>query len=152
VISSAIRGNAAGAQPAGAEILAGLWRQSLRYLLASLVALAVDVLVYVLLLGGGVIAIAAGVLGYGAGLGVHYALSARYVFQERRVAAGDLVKIAKFVMSGLIGLALTAAIIGSLTSWALCGDYLAKLVAVTVAYVAVFALRRGYVFGADKVQ
>jgi putative flippase GtrA len=124
----------------------GLWGQSGRYLLASLVALAVDFLIYAVLLGAGVIATAAGVLGYCCGLGAHYVLSARWVFKERMASPRTWLTFAKFVATGLVGLTLTAAIIAMLTNSELCGVYLAKLAAVVVAYVAVFFLRRSYVF------
>jgi putative flippase GtrA len=142
------RGSARRAQPrAGPQALrVGLWGQSGRYLLASVVALAVDFLIYALLLGAGLIATAAGVLGYCCGLGAHYVLSARWVFKERMASPRTWLTFAKFVATGLVGLTLTAAIIAILTNSELCGVYLAKLAAVAVAYVAVFFLRRSYVF------
>jgi putative flippase GtrA len=142
------RGSARRTQPrAGPQALrVGLWGQSGRYLLASVVALAVDFLIYALLLGAGLIATAAGVLGYCCGLGAHYVLSARWVFKERMASPRTWLTFAKFVATGLVGLTLTAAIIAILTNSELCGVYLAKLAAVAVAYVAVFFLRRSYVF------
>jgi len=54
--------------------------------------------------------------------------------------------LAKFVATGLLGLGLTSGLIGALTGAGLCGAYTAKIVAIAVSTVTVFAVRRTYVF------
>jgi putative flippase GtrA len=120
--------------------------ESLRYLVVSAVALGCDVAVYATLLGSGTRATAAGAAGYMLGLLVHYALSARWVFPDAEGTRRTAPTFVKFVATGLIGLATTAAIIDALTRSQLAGAYAAKAAAVVAAYVVVFLLRRGYVF------
>lgn len=124
--------------------LAKLGGESARYLVASVVALAVDVAAYTLLVQAGVVPSGAGAAGYLVGLLVHYRLSAAWVFPgaDRRMVP----TLAKFVASGLIGLVTTAAIIAALTMSGLAGAFVAKAIAVAVSFVAVFLIRRIYVF------
>jgi putative flippase GtrA len=131
------------ALPAG---LRRLGSESLRYLVVSAVALGCDLAVYVSLLGSGTRATAAGAAGYLFGLLVHYALSARWVFPDAAGTRRTAPTLVKFVATGLIGLATTAAIIEGLTRSHLAGAYPAKAAAVVAAYVVVFLLRRGFVF------
>ncbi|QYU68193.1 GtrA family protein [Leptolyngbya sp. 15MV] len=80
-----------------------------RYLLASVGALAADVGCFLALLGLGVAAAPASAVGYALGIAVHWVLSSRAVFADS-VAAGGLARTrqkALFVVSALIGLALT---------------------------------------------
>jgi putative flippase GtrA len=125
---------------------AKLGGESARYLVASVVALAVDVAVYTLLVQAAVVPSGAGAAGYLVGLLVHYRLSAGWVFRggDRRVVP----TLAKFAVSGLIGLLTTAAIIAALTMSGLAGALVAKAIAVVVSFVAVFLIRRIYVFAA----
>jgi putative flippase GtrA len=54
--------------------------------------------------------------------------------------------LAKFLVTGFLGLATTAAIIHVLTREHIVGAFAAKAAAVGAAYVIVFLLRRTYVF------
>ena len=118
--------------------------QGARYLIASAAALACDVAVYALLLRSGLAAAAAGTIGYGVGLLVHYSLSAAWVFPDRGGRRRTVPTFAKFAATGVLGLAMTTTIIAVLAG--LCGAIAAKMMAVGVSYVAVFVLRRLYVF------
>jgi putative flippase GtrA len=133
------------ALPAGVLRLGG---ESLRYLAVSAIALACDVAVYATLIGSGVRATAAGAAGYSFGMLVHYALSTRWVFPDRDGARRTAPTLAKFLATGLLGLATTAAIIDLLTREHIVGAFVAKAAAVGAAYVIVFLLRRTYVFAA----
>jgi putative flippase GtrA len=124
--------------------------ESLRYLVVSAVALGCDVAVYASLVGSGTRATAAGAAGYMFGLLVHYALSARWVFPDAEGTRRTAPTLVKFVATGLIGLAITAAIIDALTRNHLAGAYTAKAAAVIAAYVIVFLLRRSFVFAAAQ--
>jgi putative flippase GtrA len=134
------------ALPAGLRRLGG---ESLRYLVVSALALGCDVTVYASLIGSGIWATAAGAAGYLMGIFVHYALSARWVFPDAKRARRTAPTLAKFVATGLIGLATTAAIIDLLTRNHLAGALSAKAAAVVTTYVLVFLLRRTYVFAGN---
>jgi len=125
-----------------------LGRESSRYLLVSGLALCCDVAVYAGSIFGGVNAAAAGAIGYSAGLTVHYVLSDRWVFPDiaRQRRTGPT--LAKFIVTGLFGLTMTATVIGTLTRYGIADAFVAKGAAVGFSYVTVFMLRRLYVFAA----
>ncbi len=119
----------------------------LRYLLASVGALAVDMGSFLILLSLGMWAAAASAVGYCLGIVAHWLMSSRAVFVgnvAERGAARTKQK-ALFVISALVGLGLTTAIV-----WA--GDAsgfdprLAKLVAIAVSFTATWLLRSRVVF------
>jgi len=119
----------------------------LRYLLASVGALAVDMGSFLILLSLGMWAAAASAMGYCLGIVAHWLMSSRAVFVgnvAERGAARTKQK-ALFVVSALVGLGLTTAIV-----WA--GDAsgfdprLAKLVAIAVSFTATWLLRSRVVF------
>lgn len=118
-----------------------------RYLLASIGALAVDLGTFLALLSLGIWAAGASAIGYCLGIVAHWMLSSRAVFignvAER--GAARMRQKALFVISALLGLGLTTAIV-----WA--GDTsgfdprLAKLVAIAVSFTATWILRSRVVF------
>lgn len=118
-----------------------------RYLLASVGALAVDMGTFLALLSLGMWAAGASAVGYCLGIGAHWLMSSRAVFvgnvAERGMARTR--QKALFVISALVGLGLTTAIV-----WA--GDAsgfdprLAKLVAIAVSFAATWLLRSRVVF------
>ncbi|GAA5056073.1 hypothetical protein GCM10023208_20540 [Erythrobacter westpacificensis] len=118
-----------------------------RYLLASVGALAVDMGTFLALLSLGIWAAGASAVGYCLGIAAHWLMSSRAVFignVAERGAARTRQK-ALFVISALVGLGLTTAIV-----WA--GDAsgfdprLAKLLAIAVSFVATWLLRSRVVF------
>src|SRR5215469_5831087 len=119
-----------------------LGRQGARYLVVSAVALGCDLSVYAFGLKA---ALAPGALGYSGGLILHYVLSAFWVFPDPMGRRRTKTTLAKFVATGLLGLGLTSGLIGALTGAGLCGAYTAKIVAIAVSTVTVFAVRRTYV-------
>ena len=120
-----------------------------RYLLASVGALAADAGFFLVLLGLGLRSAIAAVAGYCLGIAVHWVLSSRAVFADR-VAAYGVVRTrqkAMFIASAMIGLALTAAIV--MLGESIGSDpRLAKLIAVAVSFVATWLLRSSVVFRA----
>jgi len=119
----------------------------LRYGLASVASLAVDVGVFLALLAVGTWAAGASAIGYCAGIIAHWLLSSRAVFigdVAERGRARTRQK-ALFVGSALVGLALTTAIVWS-------GDMmgidprLAKLVAIVISFAVTWLLRSRMVF------
>ena len=118
-----------------------------RYLLASVGALAVDLGSFLALLSSGVPAVFASAIGYTLGILAHWLLSSRTVFTGR-VAERGIARTkqkAMFVVSALAGLALTTVIVGG-------GDFvgidprIAKLVAVAASFALTWLLRSKVVF------
>ena len=128
-----------------------LWRlgniRLVRYLLASVGALAVDMGGFLALLAAGMVAAPASAISYTLGIAAHWLLSSRTVF------TGDVAERGRgrtwqqtlFVGSALVGLALTTAIVAA-------GDFagvdprLAKLVAIAVSFAVTWLLRSRVVF------
>ena len=132
------------AVPAGLLRLSG---ESLRYFIVSAIALGCDVAVYATLVESGTRATVAGASGYSLGILVHYVLSNRWVFPDIDGMRRTAPTFAKFLATGLLGLATTSAIIDVLTRHHVAGALAAKAAAVVMASLAVFLLRRTYVFG-----
>lgn len=118
-----------------------------RYLVASAVALGIDVASFVLLLQMKVPAVPASIAGYTLGLGIHWLLSSRLVFAQQTAVAGAerLRQKLLFIASALAGLAITAAIVGWAVQWGV-DPSLAKLAAIGVSFQATYLLRRTIVF------
>lgn len=119
----------------------------IRYVLASVGALAVDMGCFLALLAAGMWATCASALAYGAGIAAHWLLSSRAVFVGN-VAPGGHARTrqkALFVASAMVGLALTTAIV-----WIGTGSgadpRAAKLVAIVVSFTATWLLRARIVF------
>lgn len=133
-----------------AELLFRLRKTTvIRYGLASVAALAVDMGSFLALLTLGIMPAAASALGYGLGIVAHWILSSRKVFSDSVAESGMARTRQKmlFVVSALIGLALTTAIVGVGT--ALDGDpRLAKLVAIVASFTVTWMLRKHLVFRA----
>lgn len=119
----------------------------LRYVLASVGALAVDMGSFLALLKLGVWPATAGALGYGAGIVAHWLLSSRTVFSDT-VAERGMARTkqkAAFVVSALIGLALTTLIVWAGHAGGI-DPRIAKLAAIVVSFAATWLLRSRIVF------
>ena len=119
----------------------------LRYLMASVGALAVDVGLFLLLLSGGLQAALASAVGYSAGILAHWILSSRTVFTDSVAQRGHqrTRQKALFVLSALAGLALTTGIVG-LADHASLDPRPAKLVAIAASFAVTWLLRSRVVF------
>lgn len=118
-----------------------------KYLVASLVALAVDLALFVQMIAFHVPAALASALAYSAGIVVHWAISSRLVFKGR-VAIGRrqrTVQKAQFVLSALVGLAITTAVVGAGSYFGL-DPRVAKLVAIALSFLTVWYARNRYIF------
>lgn len=118
-----------------------------RYILASVGALAVDMGTFLALLSAGVPPVAASALGYCVGIAVHWILSSRKVFADQ-VASGGRDRTrqkAMFVVSAMIGLGVTTVIVGAASAGGL-DPRLAKLVAIVVSFAVTWFLRKRVVF------
>ncbi len=119
----------------------------LRYVAVSGTALALDSGSFLALIGGGMPPVAAAGIGYTLGIAAHWWLSSRAVFADRMrpTLAGQRAQAALFVLTALVGLGLTMAIVG--TGHALGLDArVAKLIAIAVAFQTTWLLRRRIVF------
>jgi putative flippase GtrA len=118
-----------------------------RYLAASVVALGFDMASFLALLAVGLAAAPAAALSYSLGILVHWFISSRAVFVDGVAERGPARTRQKalFVASALVGLALTAGIVGLGAALGL-DPRLAKLVAVGVSFVATWLLRARIVF------
>ena len=117
-----------------------------RYLAASICALGVDLATFLLalnLLSAGLAAAA----GYGAGMATHWLLSSRAVFAGRLAPEGvqRRQQWLLFLASGLVGLALTVAIVAAADSFG-ADPRMAKGVAILLSFQATYVLRRRVVF------
>jgi putative flippase GtrA len=123
-----------------------------RYILASVGALAVDMGSFLALLSMAVPAAAASALGYGLGIVAHWVLSSRAVFGDS-VASRGIARTkqkALFVVSALVGLALTTTIVG-LADLSGIDPRAAKLAAIAVSFAATWMMRNRIVFRAGPV-
>lgn len=115
-----------------------------RYLIVSIVSLWADTGLFLALSWWVMPASWAAFVGYGSGMAVHWALSVRFVFTD-----GDHppthAQCASFVLSGLIGLAITVGMVSALGS---IGTplLLAKAAAVLVSFTTVYLVRKYVVF------
>lgn len=119
----------------------------IRYVLASVGALAVDVGSFLALLSFGVAAAPASAIGYSLGIVAHWLMSSRAVFHET-VAISGMARTrqkALFVVSALVGLALTTAIVG-VGDWGGFDPRIAKIVAIAVSFLVTWLIRSRIVF------
>lgn len=119
----------------------------LRYLAASLIALAVDYASFLTLLRLTVPAGPASILGYAAGVWIHWLVSSRAVFGGSVAPAGGARNRQQllFIASALAGAALTGTVV-SLGTIAGADPRLAKVAAIGISFIATWLLRRHVVF------
>lgn len=122
----------------------------LNYLLASVLALGSDAVLFLLLLDSGLAPMPASAVGYCTGILVHWLVSSRLVFADGAAARGTGERHRQkmlFVGSALVGLAVTTAIVGTGSALGL-APRLAKLAAIVVSFQTTYLLRRHIVFRA----
>ncbi|WP_157216655.1 GtrA family protein [Flavisphingomonas formosensis] len=119
----------------------------MRYVLASGGALALDFVLLSGLIALGVGAVPASAIGYAAGILAHWALSSRTVFADAVARHGPARRRqqAMFVLSALVGLLITTAIVGSGAAFGL-DPRVAKIVAIAISFQATWLIRRHIVF------
>jgi putative flippase GtrA len=126
--------------------------QLTRYTALAVLALAIDTLVFLSLAGSLLRPSFAGVVGYGAGLVVQYFGSVRFVFDARSSAKTQVRLFVEFAASGLLGMSLTALVIGLATAGLGLPLLFAKGLAVGISFAVVFAVRRLLVFAPRNLQ
>ncbi len=120
-----------------------------RYICASVGALAVDVGSFLGLMVVGIAAAPASAIGYSLGILAHWLMSSRAVFQDS-VASGGTARTrqkALFVISALLGLALTTAIVGLADKGGI-DPRIAKGIAIIVSFFVTWLIRSRIVFRA----
>lgn len=124
-----------------------------RYILASVGALAIDMVSFLALLSLGVASALAAAIGYSLGIVAHWLLSSRAVFHDSVAGRGAqrTRQKALFVLSALLGLGLTTAIVGA-GDWTGLDPRLAKLAAVICSFTLTYLLRKSVVFRAQTAR
>ena len=120
-------------------------RSSSRYAAVSALALGLDFAVFLALNSAIGHPTLSGVVGYACGIVLHYQLSRLFVFATAASAKSAHRRFVEFVASGLIGLALTAAVIAVATGMGV-SPILAKVMAAGASFLGVYAIRRTIVF------
>ncbi|UZW54668.1 GtrA family protein [Sphingobium sp. JS3065] len=114
-----------------------------RYLLASICALSGDFALFMMLNHMGLPPALAALGGYSGGLVLHWLISVRFVFEMPQPAT-HAQRIA-FIASALIGMAITMTVVGGLSGLGL-SPAMAKLMAVPVSFLSVYAIRKYGIF------
>jgi putative flippase GtrA len=127
---------------------AGIAPQFSRYAGASIIALSLDFAVFLTLVGLAIRPSVAGMVGYAAGMTLHYLLSVRFVFDARATDKAHARLFGEFALTGITGMAVTALVIGAATGHAGVPALMAKVLAAGLSFLVVFALRRSVVFAA----
>ena len=129
----------------------GLAPQLSRYTIVSALALGLDFAVLLALTQGfGLRASLAGLVGYGAGLVLHFALSTRFVFNATPTDKSRARLFGEFVASGVVGLVITGTILWLATDIAGLPTICGKTAAVAISFYTVFMLRRSVVFAGRR--
>jgi putative flippase GtrA len=134
--------------PAWLAPIARLMPELSYYTVVSIIALGVDLTIFNSLILANARATLAGIIGYTAGMIVHYVLSARYVFDTKNSDKGEARRFTEFALSGAVGLAITWALIHLATEVAHLPAMAGKIAAIGTSFIVVFLLRRGIVFAA----
>jgi putative flippase GtrA len=122
-----------------------------RYLIVSVIALLVDMALFVQLIELELTPASASALAYSAGIIAHWALSSRVVFTGR-VARGRgrrAAQQAQFGVSALVGLGITTGIV-TLGTYLGFDPALAKLAAIGVSFIIVWHIRNRYIFNVQS--
>lgn len=131
-----------------ARCVALLMRLTLtRYLAASVLSLCVDMGLFLTMVWLGLSPAWSAILGYIAGIAVHWLLSVRFVFHSGATVAPTPTQRIQFLLSGLMGVAITGATVSLLTSLGLVAA-LAKIIAVAISFTTLYLVRKHVVFQA----
>jgi putative flippase GtrA len=119
----------------------------IRYVGASAVSLGVDFAVFMAALSVGVPPALAAACGYIVGIVCHWLISSRMVFvgQVAEDSASRRHQQALFVLSALVGLGITTAIVGVGSRYGL-DPRIAKGIAIVVSFQATYVIRKKFVF------
>lgn len=117
-----------------------------RYFGASLIALIVDIIIYSIAITVSILPSLSAALGYSVGIIIHWLVSSNFVFIGKKRSGGKLqLQRAFFAGSALLGLSLTIGIVQIITMAGI-GAFWAKIIAVLVSFIVVYAVRKWGVF------
>jgi putative flippase GtrA len=125
----------------------GLRREFVFYLATSVVALALDMTLF-LTLARSMHYMAAAAIGFLAGSVVHYLLAVRLVFAHRKLAHNTAAEGLIYIVIGLVGLAVNNGVIYACVSWLQAPLFIAKLAAATGSFLLGYVGRKLILFGA----
>jgi putative flippase GtrA len=128
------------------QSLLRLLPQLSHYTMVSAAALAVDLSLFWSLTQSGMRASIAGIIGYMAGMIMHYLLSVRFVFDVSGQEKSTARRFGEFAVSGVVGLAITWSIIKLVSEGLGFPPLIGKVAAIGVSFVSVYLIRRGIVF------
>lgn len=117
-----------------------------RYLAASILSLCVDMGAFLALCALGIAPWWAAFVSYALGIIVHWLLSVRFVFAATIGAGPTRGQQVQFLLSALMGLAITVGVVALLTALGIMA-LAAKGAAVLVSFIAVYLVRKHVVFG-----
>ena len=126
----------------------------IRYGVVSVGAVAVDMAIFLALLQSGMLSAVAAAIGYAAGIFAHWMLSSRKVFQDRVSQRGTRERTqqkAMFVVSALLGLVLTMAVVGIGEFFGI-DPRIAKGFAIILSFTLTYLLRNVVVFRVGQSQ
>lgn len=113
----------------------------LRYFLASIVALVVDMSLLILL-ANYIHYTAAACIGFLVGAGVHYLISIAFVFRRRRLEHRKITEIAVFIGSGAMALLVTIGVVSLCVEFLHASLPVAKLVAAGASFLFGYGARK----------
>ena len=126
----------------------------IRYGVVSVGALVVDMGIFLALLQSGMLSALAAAIGYAAGIFAHWMLSSRKVFQDRVSGRGTRERTqqkAMFVVSALLGLVLTMAVVGIGEFFGI-DPRIAKVFAIILSFTLTYLLRNVVIFRVGQSQ
>jgi putative flippase GtrA len=149
-VSASVRAHFGSAIADRLEALRASLTQLSRYSAASALALALDFTIYLALSAQGLRPVLAGVLGYAAGLALHFVLSSRFVFSVASLDKTQGRLLGEFALTGLAGTGTTAIVMALATGVADLPGLAAKILAAGISFVLVYWMRCTVVFGAPS--
>lgn len=136
--------------PAAAPDLAARVRRLLRYTGVNLASLAVDYAVFIPLVWASGAPVLASVAAYAVAFAVNYRLSRWLVFGAQGAHKGERRLFAEFMASGVLGVALTAAVTGAGVYRLGLSPVAAKTAAVLISFVTLYIVRSRLIFTPPK--
>ena len=150
LVSAGVRALLGSAMADRLETLGTGLMQLSRYSAVSALALAVDFTTYLALTAEGLRPVLAGVVGYTAGLALHFVLSSRFVFSVASSGKTQSRLVAEFALTGLAGTGATAIVMSLATGVVGMPGLAAKILAAGASFVLVYWLRCTMVFSAPS--
>ena len=127
--------------------------QFAKYIAVSAGSLIVDVTVFGILVWMSAMgAVAAGAIGFSAGLVAHYILAVNFVFDQSQTTKSNRQLFIEYATTGAVGIAMTTAIIWISVDLLGLHPALGKLFAFGPTFVVVYLMRAAIVFAPSKPQ